>query len=179
MQAFNWLDIVIGLTVLLSVLGGVRKGFSREIIGLAAALLGLLLASQFYRIAGQQLKPYISEEFLGSVAGFLIVFLGVVIAGAVLSSIVRRLLKTVGLSAVDRMLGAIYGLVRGSLVAFAIVMALKAFGSREPVVKSRIAPYLVEGSGIAAQAAPRGLAERIQRQYSDLKSSWNVPEQQN
>jgi membrane protein required for colicin V production len=179
MQAVNWLDIVISVILLLSLAGGLRKGFSREIIGLAAALVGLLLASQFYRMAGKPLQPYISGEFLSSAAGFLIIFFGVLIAGSLLSSIVRRILKTVGLSTVDRLLGGIYGLVRGGLVAFAIVMGLSTFGWTQAVVQSRMAPYLVEASGFAAKAAPGGLRIRFQHEYEHLKSSWNLPEQKN
>jgi membrane protein required for colicin V production len=177
MPVGNWLDIVIGVVVLLSVVGGLRKGFSREIIGLAAALLGLLLASQFYKLAGDPLKPYINGEWLTSVAGFLIVFFGVLIAGSIVSSIVRRILKTVGLSTVDRLLGAAYGLVRGSLVAFGIIMGLTVVGWTEAVVHSRMAPYLVEASGFVAKVAPGGLRIRFQHEYERLKSTWDLPEQ--
>jgi membrane protein required for colicin V production len=177
MPPVNWLDFVLALILLISTLGGVRKGFSREIIGLAAALVGLLLASQFYRLAGQPLKPYIGEEFLTSAAGFLIVFFAVVIAGAILSSVVKRVLKTVGLSTVDRLLGGVYGLVRGSLIALAIIMGLTLFTSTKAVVQSRVAPYLIEASSFAARAAPSGLRSRFQHEYEQLKSSWKPAEQ--
>jgi membrane protein required for colicin V production len=179
MESVNWLDIVLALILLISTFGGLRKGFSREIIGLAAALLGLLLASQFYRMAGQPLKPYIPEESLSSAAGFLIIFFAVLVVGSILSSIVRRILKTAGLSTIDRLLGALYGLLRGSLVGIAIIMGLTTFTSSKAVVQSRMAPYLVEASGILARVAPRGLEERFQRQYEQMKSSWKVAEQKN
>jgi membrane protein required for colicin V production len=179
MPAVNWLDIVLAVILLISILGGLRKGFSREIIGLAAALLGLLLASQFYRLAGQPLKPYIPQETLSSVAGFLIIFFGILIAGSILSSIVRHILKSAGLSTIDRLLGATYGLVRGSLAAVAVIVGLTTFTSSKAVVQSRMAPYLIEASSLVAKAAPRGFAMRFQRQYEQMKSSWKVAEQQN
>jgi membrane protein required for colicin V production len=160
-------------------LGGLRKGFSREIIGLAAALLGLLLATQFYRMAGEPLKPYISQQWLSSVAGFLIIFLGVLIVGSVVSSIVRRILQTAGLSTLDRLLGAAYGLVRGSLIAFAIIVGLRTFTSTEAVVQSRMAPYLIEASGLVTRVVPRGIESRFQHEYQKLKAPQNPPEQKN
>ena len=179
MAAVNWLDILLAVILLISMLGGLRKGFSREIIGLAAALLGLLLASQFYRMAGQPLKPYIPQESLASVAGFLIIFFGVLILGSILSSIVRKILKTAGLSTIDRLLGACYGLFRGSLIALAIIIGMSTFTSSQAVVQSRMAPYLIEASGLIARVAPRGLEGRIQQQYQKLKSPKNPPEQRN
>jgi membrane protein required for colicin V production len=179
MAAMNWLDILLAVILLISILGGVRKGFSREIIGLAAALIGLLLASQFYRLAGKPLKPYIPQESLSSVAGFLGIFLGVLIVGSIVSSLVRRILKTAGLSTIDRLLGAAYGLVRGSLVALAIIVGLTTFTSSQAVVQSRMAPYLIEASGLVAKVAPREFEDRFQREYQKLKSPQKLPEQKN
>jgi membrane protein required for colicin V production len=179
MPAVNWLDIVLGVILLISMLGGLRKGFSREIIGLAAALLGLLLASQFYRLAGRPLKPYIPQEALSSVAGFLIIFFGVLLVGSILSSIVRKILKTAGLSMIDRLLGAGYGLFRGSLIAIAIIVGLNTFTSSQAVVQSRMAPYLIEASTLIAKVAPRGLEDRMQQEYQKLRSPKNPPEQKN
>jgi membrane protein required for colicin V production len=179
MPALNWLDILLGVILLISMLAGLRKGFSREIIGLAAALIGLLLASQFYRMAGQPLKPYIPQESLTSVAGFLIIFFGVLILGSIVSSIVRKILKTAGLSTIDRLLGAVYGLLRGSLVALAIIIGVSTFTSSKAVVQSRMAPFLIEASGLIAKVAPRGLESRFQHEYQKLKSPPTPPEQKN
>jgi membrane protein required for colicin V production len=179
MPTINWIDIVLAVVLLLSTLGGLRKGFSREIIGLAAALIGLLLAFQFHRMAGQPLKPYISQEGLSSVAGFLIIFFAVLILGAILSSIVRRILKTVGLSGIDRLVGGLYGLLRGSLISIAIIVALSTFTSSKAVVQSRMAPYLVEASGMLARIVPRGLEAGFQHRYEQMKSSWKLAEQKN
>ena len=166
----NWLDITIACILLLSALAGARKGFSREIIGLSAALLGLLLATQFYRMAGEPLRPYIGQENLSSAGGFFLVFFGVIIVGAIVSSIVRRLLNAVGLSSIDRLLGAIYGTVRGGLIAMVLIFALGVFTTSPAVVQSRMAPYLIEASHLAAKVAPQNLKARIQRQYQQTES---------
>ncbi|MDQ6678646.1 MAG: CvpA family protein, partial [Acidobacteriota bacterium] len=109
----NWLDLTLGAMILISAVAAARKGLSREVIGLAASLLGLLLAVWFYRSAGARLAPYISSEWAASLGGFILIFFGVLILGGILSAVVGRLLKTIGLSMVDRLLGAAFGLVRG------------------------------------------------------------------
>jgi membrane protein required for colicin V production len=130
-------------------------------------------------MAGKSLQPYIPHEALSSVAGFLMVFVAVLIVGAVVSSIVKRILQTVGLSAVDRLLGGVYGLVRGSLISMGIIVGLATFTSSEAVVHSRVAPYLIEASGLIVRVAPRGLEGRFQREYEKLKAPQTPPEQKN
>lgn len=166
------LDITLIAIIAISTLLSARKGFSREIIGLAAAFLGLLLAAHFYRVAGAPLRPYFSGDNLASLAGFLIVFFGVIIAGALLSSLVGRFLRVIGLSLVDRLLGALFGFLRGALIAIGIILTLVAFTSTKAVVQSRVAPYLIEASRLAVKAAPQELKDSFQFRYEQVKLAW-------
>jgi len=175
----NWLDLTLALVMLLSVIGGVRKGLSREIIGLIASLLALILAAWFYHSAGSRLEPYVSSQWLASIGGFLLIFLGVLILGAVLSSVVGSILKTVGLSPIDRLLGAVFGLARGLLFSFGAVALLIAFlPSQKPgelptaVLQSRMAPYLIELSQVIAPLAPKNLKDSFEQRYRQVKSTW-------
>ena len=172
----NWLDITLSFVVLISVVGGLRKGLSRELIGLAASVLAMILGLWFYHAAGERLAPYVSSLWAASLGGFLIVFFGVLIAGAVLSAVVGRVLRTVGLSPVDRVLGAGYGLLRGALISFGVVTVLIAFlplqkdgRLPEAVLQSRMAPYLIELSHVVEPLAPKGLKQSFEDRYRQLK----------
>ncbi len=112
-MTFSWLDGVILVVLVLSIFSAARRGFSREVIGLAAALLGLILGTWFYGTAGSWLTPYVSSADVSNFLGFLLVFMGTIIAGAILGAIVSRMLRTVGLSWIDRALGAAFGIARG------------------------------------------------------------------
>jgi membrane protein required for colicin V production len=170
----NALDFVLIAIFFLSTFMSARKGFSREIIGLVAAVLGLLLASQFYRAAGAPLRPYLSGDSLAWMAGFLIVFFGVLIAGALISGLVSRLLHTIGLSFVDRLLGAAFGFLRGGLISIGIILAMVAFTSGQAVVHSQMAPYLIEVSHLVAKEAPQELKDSFQQQYERVKLAWSA-----
>ena len=111
----SWLDIVILIVMALSVLSAVRKGFSREVIGLAASVFGLILGLWFYGSASVYFEPYVSSPEIAKFLGFGAVFLAVLSAGALLGWVVSRFLKKTGLSWVDRSLGAAFGIVRGLL----------------------------------------------------------------
>jgi membrane protein required for colicin V production len=173
----NWFDIVLILLLAFSTLHSLRRGFSREIVGLAASIAALILAMWFYGVAGSYFAPYVGSEQTAKLMGFTLVLVVVLAAGAVLGWIISRFVRTVGLSFFDRLLGAAFGLLKGVLIAMAILTAFMAFGPRregnkppEPVLRSRIAPYIVEASRASVALAPMELKEAFHERYSELKS---------
>src|SRR2546430_266638 len=97
----NWLDIVLFILLLLSTVSAARKGFSREVIGIAAAVIGLICGVWMYGLAGSFLLPYVSSVQVANFIGFLLVFTACIILGSIVSALVRRFVKTVGLSWFD------------------------------------------------------------------------------
>lgn len=173
----NWLDYALLAILLVSVLLSARKGFSREIIGLAAALFALVLGMWFYGLAGSFLLPYVSSQRLANLIGFLLVVFGVLLLGALLGWVVSRFLRKVGLSFFDRLLGAGFGLVRGVLVAVALLTAWMSFGPQvdsktvsRSMLNSRIAPYVLDASHVFVTIAPMELKASFLQQYALVKS---------
>ncbi len=176
----NWLDVVLLVLIVMSTWMASRKGFSREIIGLASSILALICGLWFYGPAGEFLLPYVSSPQVAHFAGFFLVFLGVLILGAIVAAVVSRFVRTVGLSWFDRALGAVFGVVRGVLVAVALITAMMAFtpelrggGPPGAVVHSKIAPYVLEASRLFAAIAPRDLKDGFHRRYAQVKSKWD------
>lgn len=175
----NWLDILLIVVLCASMLMSARKGFSREVIGLAAALFGLVLGYWFYGTAGSLVTPYVSSERAANLIGFLLVFVGVMLLGGLVGWTVSRFLRTIGLSFFDRLLGAVFGLARGVLITMALLTALLAFGpliqpgaTPSAVVNSRIAPYVLEASRLFVSIAPMELKASFRKQYSQVMSTW-------
>ncbi|MGH9630835.1 MAG: CvpA family protein [Bryobacteraceae bacterium] len=173
---WNWLDLVFGLIVLLSVVSGFAKGFLRIGIGFAAAIAGFLCAAWFYRIAGKPLTPYVDSPWLANVLGFLLVFVGILGAGALISMALARLFHWVGLTWLDRLLGGAFGFVRGTVIAVMIMMVILAFTPKRPPVallESRIAPYVIEASHLLSSITPFELKEGFRRSYEQVKKIWS------
>jgi membrane protein required for colicin V production len=180
----NWLDYVLIAILLFSVVLSARKGFSREIIGLASAVFALVLGMWFYGLAGSVFIPYVSSTRVANLIGFLLVVCAVLLFGALLGWIVNRFLRTVGLSFFDRLLGGAFGLVRGLLVVVALLTAYMAFGPQVDskmvsisVVHSRIVPYVLDASHLFVAIAPMELKSSFRKQYEQVKSvlEKNVP----
>ncbi|HXW10356.1 MAG TPA: CvpA family protein [Steroidobacteraceae bacterium] len=118
-------DIILVAIVFISMLFGAIRGFLRESIALLGWLVGLWLAWRY----APELEPYLGGALAGTelqvwVARLILLFAAVIAAwliGSLLGYIVQRSGLTLGL---DRMLGAVFGIVRGAvIVGFAVMLA--------------------------------------------------------
>lgn len=172
----NWLDVVLLLVLVGSVVTSFSTGLAREVVGLVSMIAALVLALWFYGTAGSFLQPYVSSPGIANFCGFLVVFCGVLVLGALLGRVLRRMMKVAGLSFVDRLLGAGFGVLRGTLISIALVLALLAFtpGKSPPnaVVHSKVAPYVIDAARVFAAVAPRELKDGFRKSYEQVKTIW-------
>lgn len=172
----NWLDLVLALILIASIVTSFRKGLSREIIGLVAVCAALLLGFWLYGLVGGHLLPYLSSRAVANFAGFALVFCGVMLLGSMVNFVIGKFLKVTGLSFFDHLLGAGFGIVRGILISAALVMGIMAFaqGERPPdaIVQSRVAPYVVDVARMMVALAPHDLKEDFRKTYARVKTAW-------
>jgi membrane protein required for colicin V production len=172
----NWLDMVLLLILAWNIASSFRKGLTQEVLSLATVVLAMLLGLWFYGTAGSYLTPYLSSHSLANLAGFLVVFVGVMLLGSLVGFTLGKVLRVTGLSVVDRVLGAAFGALRGTLIAIVLIMAIMAFssGDRPPdsVVRSRFAPYVADAAHVVASIAPHEVKEGFRRTYEQVKGAW-------
>src|SRR5882724_7470782 len=160
----NWLDLLLIVLLAASIASAFARGFTRELIGLAAAVAGLICGAWFYRIAAAVVRPYVGSPEMANLCGFLLIFAAAILIGWILSVLAGMMMKIVGLSWLDRLMGAAFGLARGVVVGVAVITALVAFApGKDPksppqaVVQSKIAPYLIDAARTVTMAAPKEL----------------------
>lgn len=127
-------DYILAGIVLVSVLIGVIRGFLRESIALLGWLVGLWMAWRYAELVQPYLGGLLRDTPLQVWVARLVVLLAVVVCawllGALLGYIVQRSGLTLG---VDRILGGVFGLVRGAvIVGFAVMLAEAADLPSEP-----------------------------------------------
>ena len=158
MGNWNWLDWVLASIVVISVLTAFLKGFVRELISLTAVVVGLIVGAWQYKRAALWFVDLTRSYEVALGLGFLALFLTVLLLGSLVSLLAKRLIKGSGLQGVDRLLGAVFGLARGLIVACIILLVLTAF-SLKPVAVQRsvLAPYIMTGTTMLASAMPEEL----------------------
>jgi len=118
----NWVDFVfigiIGLSVLLSV----WRGFFKEALALFTWVAALVVAFTFYEPAGELLSGFVTSPTVRYGIGFAVLFLAVLILGAILTYLFSQLVTKTGLTGTDRALGVVFGLARGVVIVVLLVM---------------------------------------------------------
>jgi membrane protein required for colicin V production len=170
--SWNWLDWILAGIVVLSTVAAIGKGFVRELLSLASVVVGLVVASFGYSRAALWFEDLTKSHEAALGLGFLLLFLGTLAVGALVSFVVRKLIKTAGVEWFDRFLGGVFGLVRGVLVDSILLLALVAFPIKvEAVRQSSLAPYVATGSRIIALAMPESLQAQFRLGFEKGKQA--------
>ena len=120
-------DHIFAIILLLSGAVGYFRGFIRESIALATWLIGLWVAWHFAYLVNPWLGGALAEPGVREWTGRAIVLLIVLLVGSLIGSIVSHYARrAVGLAAMDRLLGAVFGLVRGVVIVGLLVLAGRA-----------------------------------------------------
>ena len=168
----NGLDWALLLLIVISALLAAAQGFVIEVFGLAGVLFGYVLAAWEYPRLAPWFAKYVSSPWAADIAGFLTIFVVVVLLAGALARIVRFAVAGVGLRWFDRFLGGVFGVVRGLGVAAVIVMAMAAFVPTSPALRnSAFAPYFLVLSRTAAWMAPAELRNRFREGVLILRTA--------
>jgi len=170
----NAFDIVLLILVCILVLFGLIKGLVRILIGMAALVAAFVLAAQFHRPLAESLSGLgINAELLRLIA-YLLIFLGVMLAGALVAFLTRKLVKAAMLSWADRLGGAAVGLVAAMLAAALVILPLVAYSpySERILANSVLAPYVTVVADMANMIVPEELSEQYRRKVEDLRRFW-------
>lgn len=110
--------IILGLSILLSMM----RGFVREILALASWVVAFFVAKAYVFELAPLLPEAIPNPSLRYLAAFLILFLATLLVCSLLAIALSQVFKRIGLSWLDRMLGAFFGLARGILIVVIFVL---------------------------------------------------------
>ena len=125
------LDWVVLALFLASTAIGLWRGLVTEVLSVLSWLAAFVLAQWFAPQAGELLPMTGTAQPLRYAAGFVVVFGGVLVAGALLAWAGKKLLEAVGLRPLDRVLGGVFGAVRAGVLVLAlgVVVHLTGFKS--------------------------------------------------
>ncbi|MFA6231956.1 MAG: CvpA family protein [Rhodanobacter sp.] len=118
----NWTDGVILGILGLSVLIGLWRGLVAELLSLVIWVAAFWVAVTFGPVLSTHLEHTISLPLARNGVAYGICFFGVLLIGAVVRFLTRKLIWSSGLTGIDRLFGVVFGFVRGALVVTLIVL---------------------------------------------------------
>ena len=117
-----WVDIVITGIIVISALFSLMRGFVREALSLAGWLASFWVALTFSGDLAEFFLSGISVPSLRITVAFTILFVLTLVIMALINKLASQLVKKSGLSGTDRMIGMIFGVVRGALIVSVLVL---------------------------------------------------------
>jgi len=117
-----WVDYVILGILAISGLLGLLRGFVREIFSLISWVLAVGMAVRFSDAVSVLLQSVMEAGPLRKAAAFCLILFVVLIVAALVGSLLARILSGAGLSGTDRLVGLIFGLLRGGILVAVLVL---------------------------------------------------------
>jgi len=121
MVATDWVLLAV---LLLSVALGLWRGLMYEVLSVVGWVAAFVLAQAYAADVGQWLPTDGLSPAVRLVAGFVLIFIAVAFSGGLIAWVVQKLVASVGLRPVDRLLGGAFGLARGVVILLAAALVV-------------------------------------------------------
>lgn len=119
----NWLDYAVIGVLVISMVWSALRGVVREIVTLGGWIIAFLAANLFAGPLATHLPQAIPGDALRTLAAFLAIFIVVLICTALVGVLMSKLVNAIGLGALDKALGALFGIARGTILVLVAVLA--------------------------------------------------------
>ena len=195
MESLNVVDIVILLVFFSSIIIGFGRGFVGEVVSLATLIIAIFIAINFtaplanYFTAMPTVKGVVTQtssaigvstsqpvSYIALGISFGLIFFGTMLLGGIVKLILNSIFQTGVLGLGNRLLGALFGTVRGFFINLVLIflMQLSPFGSSSWFAQSQLVqkyqPYV---QGLANYVSPtlNNLRDKINQALQDVNSS--------
>lgn len=138
----NWLDIVLIVALVGSTLGGLATGIIKMALTLVGVIVGIILAGQFYDDLAT-VFTFLPED-VANIAAFILILVAAIALSTLAAKLLKFALSAILLGWVDRVGGAVIGLLIGVIVWSTILATWVQFFGSDTVTESAIAEFLLD-----------------------------------
>ena len=140
----NIFDLIVIIILIGSLLWGIVRGLVREILGLISWVVSFWVGWKYGIVVGNYLATWVKSEQIRNYLGLGLVSLGSLFALTIISKMLHSQFKVSGLTFMNRLLGAVFGLTRGLFFAIILLFLVQLTPATETkwYRKSELVPYL-------------------------------------
>lgn len=144
MSNLNWIDYIILLIFFFSIIAGFIRGFVKEVVSLITLVAAFVIATMFSNALAQLFTSHPSVQnavnqattslgvdtaqpvsYIALGISFALLFAGTIIVGMIVSFFLNFAFKSGVLGIGNRLLGGIFGLVRGYIINLALIFVVQ------------------------------------------------------
>ena len=135
----NTLDIILIICLSAALIEGLVRGFTEQIIALVSIIAGTWAAFKFSQLVCSMLQPYlqISEKVLYVIV-FVLMIVVVILLLRLLGKVIKASIKFVMLGWLDRLLGALFALIKVSLIIGIVIILFNTINSSFHIVSESV-----------------------------------------
>jgi len=120
----GWIDLTMLAVLALSVVAGMLRGLVSEVMSLAGWVVAWLLSQAWALDVAAALHLGEPGGRIARLSGLVITFVATLLAWRVLAWLLQQVIHATPLAPLDRLLGAVFGTLRGGLILLVSVMML-------------------------------------------------------
>ena len=153
------LDLVVVVFCAFLVAKGIWKGFVKEIAGIVAVIGGVAVSFLFHAKVQPYISAFVGEKYIQLVS-YVIIFLGFYLIVMMLGKLLDKILRSIMLGGINRVLGALFGLIKAcfwlTLLTFAYTKIHLGIGFSHPVwvTDSICYPFLLDFVSVGESLIP-------------------------
>lgn len=146
----NWLDIAIVLVVAFFAATAFSAGLIRELVTLVSAVVGIVVAGLFYDDLARDVLVFIDNNDTANIVAFLVLLGAVYLAGQLIAIMLKQVAAILLLGWVDRIGGALFGLLKGLIVVEILLIAFVTFdvGLDDAIEDSGLASVFLDAATV-------------------------------
>ena len=169
----DYADIAVLGIIAISILVGALRGFVKEAFSLAVWAAAFFIAFQFSGTLALRLNGIVDLPSARTAMAFAGLFLGVLLVGGLVTYLIGRLVEKTGLSGTDRLLGGVFGGVRGVglILLLMLVAGLTPVPSDPWWKNSKTITYLIPLAEKASQYLPDTILQHLDLTPEEVTTS--------
>jgi membrane protein required for colicin V production len=118
----EYVDYAVLGIIVISILVGTLRGFITEVFSLAVWAAAFLVAFQYSGALAMMLENHVELPSARTSLAFAGLFLAVLLVGGLITYLIGKLVEKTGLSGTDRLLGGVFGALRGLILILVLML---------------------------------------------------------
>ena len=170
----NSFDVAVAVILGFCLIRGIFRGLVKEVASIIGVLSGFYAAYTYYPEMAGLLSRWISSTIYLNITSFMILFCFILIIISILGVVLKYLMSIAHLGWVDRMSGAVFGVIKGILIVSVLLVSLTAFLPKgSPLVRdSLLAPHVNMLSENMAKIVSDDMQQAFNEKMGALKRFW-------
>jgi membrane protein required for colicin V production len=160
----NGVDWLLLGVIALSALMGLMRGLVVEVLSLVVWIAAFWLAFVYGDAVSVLFSNVIATPSARLLLSYAVVFVAALLIGGIVTWLVGRLMKATGLGGIDRLLGLVFGLLRGAALACVLVLLFGFTTMPQDALwrESRLLPEFQVGAQAMRSWLPDAVAPYVQ-----------------